>query len=126
MQTLPEYLEMTSTQNLLLWGSRIAGIIVAAFLALFAMDAFNERAGVSALPDFAIHLIPSLLVLAVVAVAWRYQWIGAIAFIGLAALYALAARDRLDWIVVVSTPLLVVGLLFLASWHHRTALNRNL
>jgi hypothetical protein len=119
-------MEMTSTQNLLLWGSRIAGIIVAAFLALFAMDAFNERAGVSALPDFAIHLSPSLLVLAVVAVAWRYQWIGAIAFIGLAALYALAARDRLDWIVVVSTPLLVVGLLFLASWHHRTALNRNL
>jgi hypothetical protein len=126
VQTLPEYTEMTSTQNLLLWGPRIAGIIVAAFLALFAMDAFNERSGVSALSDFAIHLIPSLLVLAVVAVAWRYQWIGAIAFIGLAALYALAARDRLDWIVVVSTPLLVVGLLFLASWHHRTALDRNL
>ena len=117
---------MTSTQNLLLWGSRIAGIVVAAFLALFAMDAFNERPVVSALPDFAIHLIPSLLVLGAVAVAWRYPWIGAIAFIGLAALYALTARERLDWIVVISTPLLVVGLLFLASWHHATTVHRNL
>jgi hypothetical protein len=117
---------MTTTQDLLLWGPRIAGIVVAAFLALFAMDAFNERSVVAALPDFAIHLIPSLLVLAVVAVAWRYQWIGAIAFIGLAAAYAFAARDRLDWIVVISTPLLVVGLLFLASWRSGATVSRNL
>ena len=117
---------MTSTQNVLLWGPRIAGIVVAAFVALFAMDAFNGRPVVSALPDFAIHLIPSLLVLAVVAVGWRYQWFAAIAFIGLAALYALAARQRLDWIVVISTPLLVVGLLFLASWRHRAPVSRNL
>ncbi|HEU4935869.1 MAG TPA: hypothetical protein VFT39_05405 [Vicinamibacterales bacterium] len=114
---------MTSTQNLLLWGPRIAGIVVAAFLALFAMDAFNERSGVSALPDFAIHLIPSLLVLAVVAVAWRYQWIGAIAFIGLAVLYAMMVRGRLDWIVAISGPLLLVGVLFLVSWHHHADLH---
>ena len=123
MQTLPEYLEMTSTQKLLLWGPRIAGIVVAAFLALFAMDAFNERAGVSALPDFAIHLIPSLLVLAVVALAWRYQWIGAIAFIGLAVLYAMMVRGRLDWIVAISGPLVLVGVLFLVSWHYHADLH---
>lgn len=112
---------MTSTQTLLFWIPRAAGIGVAGFFALFALDAFNGQSLVSALPEFAIHLIPSLLVLIVVAVAWRFEWIGAIAFVGLAALYAATARGRLDWIVIVSGPLVVVGLLFLASWRHRVS-----
>jgi hypothetical protein len=110
-------MNMTSTQNLLLWAPRIAGLLVAAFLALFALDAFNETGSfVGALPAFAIHLIPSLLVLMVVAIAWRFEWIGAIAFIALAVLYAVMARGRLDWIAVISGPLVLVGVLFLVSW----------
>jgi hypothetical protein len=112
---------VTSTQTLLFWTPRIAGIFVAGFLALFALDAFNGHSFVSALPEVAIHLIPSLLVLMVVAIAWRFEWIGAMAFVGLAALYAATARGRLDWIAIVSGPLVVVGLLFLASWRHRAS-----
>lgn len=105
----------------LLWLPRISGILVAGFLALFALDAFNDTSFVAALPEFAIHLIPSLLVLTVVAIAWRFEWIGAVAFVGLAALYATMARGRLDWIVAISGPLLVVAALFLASWRQRTS-----
>jgi len=119
-QTLPG-VNVTSTQKLLFWAPRVAGILVAGLLALFALDAFNDRSFVSAWPEFAIHLIPSLLVLIVLAIAWRFEWIGAIAFVGLAALYAVTARGRLDWIVVVSGPLVVVGLLFLVSWRRRAA-----
>ncbi len=111
---------MTSAfQELLLWGPRIGGLSIAGFLALFALDAFNDTSFVAALPAFAIHLVPSLLVLTVVAIAWKFEWIGALAFIGLAALYATTVRGRLDWIIAISGPLLVVGLLFLASWRHR-------
>lgn len=108
---------MTNTsQSLLFWGPRIAGLLLAGFLALFALDAFNEGSFIAALPAFAIHLIPSLLVLAVVAVAWKFEWIGAIIFLGLAFLYAMVVRGRLDWIVTISGPLALVGVLFLVSW----------
>jgi hypothetical protein len=117
-------MNMTSTQNLLLWVPRIAGLLVATFLALFALDAFNETSSfVGALPTFAIHLIPSLLVLMVVAIAWRFEWIGAIAFIALAVLYAVMARGRLDWIAVISGPLVLVGVLFLVSWRQHANLH---
>ena len=115
---------MTNTsQTLLLWGPRIAGLLIAGFLAIFALDAFNEGSFVAALPAFAIHLIPSLLVLTVVAVAWKFEWIGAIAFIGLAVLYAMMVRGRLDWIVSISGPLMLVGVLFLVSWRHHADLH---
>jgi hypothetical protein len=115
---------MTKTsQALLLWGPRIAGLIIAGFLALFALDAFNEGSFVAALPAFAIHLIPSLLVLTVVAGAWKFEWIGAIAFIALAVLYAMVVRGRLDWIVAISGPLALVGVLFLVSWRHHADLH---
>ena len=47
--------------------------------------------------------------------SWRWQWMSALGFIGLAALYA-ARVGRLDWVLLISGPLLLVGLLFLWSW----------
>ena len=105
-----------TSATLLLWAPRIAGILVAAFLGLFALDAFEGRSFVAALPAFAIHLLPSFLVLAVVAAAWKFEWIGAVAFLGLAVLYAVMVRGRIDWIAVISGPLLLVAVLFLVSW----------
>ena len=116
---------MTPTiERLVWWGPRISGLAVAGFLALFALDAFNSTSFFRALPAFAIHLIPSLLVLAVVAVAWRFEWIGAIGFIGLAALYAMRVHGRIDWVAVISGPLVLVGVLFLLSWWYRAAVHR--
>jgi hypothetical protein len=111
-------------EKLVWWGPRISGLAVAAFLALFALDAFSGSASFfEALPAFAIHLIPSVLVLVVVALAWRFEWIGAIAFIALAALYAVMVRGRVDWIVVISGPLVLVGVLFLVSWRYHAAVH---
>lgn len=108
-----------TSATLLLWAPRIAGILVAAFLGLFALDAFDGRSFVAALPAFAIHLIPSFLLLAVVAIAWRFEWIGAVAFLGLAVLYAVMVHGRVDWIAIISGPLVIVGVLFLVSWRYR-------
>jgi len=108
---------MTTTDRLALWTPRLTGILAGLFLGLFALDAFSEGKPLArALADFAVHLIPSLLLLAVVALSWRRPWIGALTFIGLALLYALTmSRGRLDWILTVSGPLFVAGLLFLWS-----------
>lgn len=107
----------TTSGRLLLWSPRILGILVSMFVGLFALDA-------QALPDFVIHLVPAVLLLALVAASWRWEWIGGVAFIGLAVAYAtMMARGHLDWMLVISGPLLVVGTLFLWSWRHHGELH---
>jgi hypothetical protein len=107
----------------LLWASRLSAILVAMFLGLFALDAFEGGSFLAGLPAFAIHLIPSFLVLAVVAIAWKFEWVGAIAFLGLAVAYAVMVRGRVDWVAVISGPLVIVGLLYLAAWRRHGELH---
>ena len=103
-------------QHLLLWSPRILGIAVGVFLSLFALDAFAPgRPLAQASADFAMHLLPAAVVLAIVALSWRRPWIGGMAFLLLAIAYALRV-NRLDWILAISGPLLTVGVLFLWSW----------
>ncbi len=61
--------------------------------------------------------------LTAVAIAWKFEWIGGIAFIGLALLYAMMVRGRLDWVGAISGPLALVGVLFLVSWRHHVGLH---
>ena len=65
--------------------------------------------------DVLVHLLPAILVVVVLAVSWRRQWIGGLAFVALAIAYAVMVRFRLDWIAVISGPLLLVGMLFFWS-----------
>ena len=114
---------MSLKHFLTLWSPRILGIAVSFVLSLFALDAFTSGRPLDrAMADFAMHLVPALAVLAVVAMAWRRPWMGGVTFVLLAAAYALAARSRLDWVLVISGPLLVVGLLFLWSWRSQQRL----
>ena len=106
------------------WAPRLGGLAMAVFLALFALDAVNGQSWTQTVVEIAIHLFPSLLVLALVAVGWKFEWVGAIGFSALAFLYAAMVRGRLDWISVISTPLLLVGLLFCASWRARVVSHR--
>ena len=101
---------------LLLWTPRIAGLAISLFLALFALDAFNGRSFLAALPDFLIHLAPAAVVLAVVALAWRLPLVGAAAFPMLALGYAMMVRWRPDWMAVIGGPLVILGVLFFLSW----------
>jgi glucose-6-phosphate-specific signal transduction histidine kinase len=107
--------------TLLLWSPRVLGILVCLFLSLFALDAFSGGKSVDrAVTDFLIHVAPMLALLGVVALSWRWEWVGGIVFTALALTYAYVARQHLSWIPVVSGPLLAVGVLFLWSWtQHR-------
>lgn len=112
------------TRQVVNWLPRILGIAVGLFVALFAFDAFDRNAATGELvQDFAIHLVPSAVLLVAVAVAWRHPLIGAATFVGLGVFYAIAAQ-RLDWIVVISGPLVMVGMLFAWSGGRQAAANR--
>jgi hypothetical protein len=111
----------TTSGRLLLWSPRILGILVSAFIGVFALDAFSEgKPFLLALPDFLIHLIPAFVLAGLVAASFRRPWIGAVAFIGLAVAYAVTmSKGRLDWMLTISGPLVVVGALFVWSWLRR-------
>jgi len=114
----------TASRNLLLWSPRILGMALCVFIGLFALDAFSGHKPVlQAAMDFTIHLAPALLLVAVVALAWRWEWFGAVAFIGLAIAYGMMVNWRMDWVAAISAPLLVVGALFLWSWRHHAELH---
>ena len=100
-------------------------ILFALFLGLFALDVFGEGLGFfGAAAAFLIHLIPAFLVLIVLAVAWRWEWVGAVAYFFLGVLYLVLAWGKLHWsaYLAISGPLFVLGLLFLLGWHYRAGL----
>jgi hypothetical protein len=99
------------------------GILVSLFIGMFALDAFSPgKRFPDALLEFLIHLLPALLLLTLVALSWRREWIGALAFIGLAILYTITmSKGRIDWVLVIAGPLFLVGLLFMWIWLRRKA-----
>ena len=108
----------------ILWTPRILAILVCLFLSLFALDALeNGKTLGVALPDFALHLAPMLVLLAVVAVSWRWEWVGGLVFTGLGVVYAYVSRDHVSWVLCISLPLLAVGVLYGWNWRRHRELH---
>ena len=106
----------------LTWTPRILCLLFAVLLSLFALDVFGQGFGFwETVLALLMHLIPTGIVLVVLAVAWRWERIGAILFMALGIWYLLTAWGRFHWsaYVVISGPLFLVGVLFLASWLNR-------
>jgi len=116
------------TKNILFWLPRILCILFAIFLSLFAFDIFNEgyevRETVLAL---LIHLIPVIIVVAVLVLTWRRQWIGALLFPTLALAYPVLSRGKQYWMgyLVISGPLVLLGVLFMLNWIYREQLQND-
>ena len=116
-----------AAKRLLYWTPRVLGIAFAAFIGIFAVDVFQK--GVPAWQvalALLMHLLPTFLVLLVLALSWRREWVGGVLFIALGVLYLLWAWNRpfFGWHVVLSiaAPLFLVGVLFLLNWRHRRQL----
>jgi uncharacterized membrane protein len=104
--------------KIIYWLSRVLSIAFVILLSLFALDVFSEYSGWQAAWGFFIHLLPSIFLLAVVLISWKYDLIGAIVFLGFAVFYVLmVGLDRpWSWYATISGPALVVGILFLLTW----------
>lgn len=104
--------------RLLFWSPRVLAIAFAVFLGVFALDVFHEPRGWWEMAlAFSIHLIPSAIVVVMLAAAWRWEWMGALLFTITAGLYAWSVLPRhFDWAVFMGGPLLVIAGLFLADW----------
>jgi len=111
-------------KRLLFWMPRILCILLAVFVSLFAFDVFGEGNSFwKTILALLIHLIPTGIILAVLAVSWRWEWVGAIIFIALGVLYIVMFWGRVKvhhaYLLIIAGPLFLVGLLFLINWLYR-------
>jgi len=117
---------MTSAaRRWLFWTPRVLTILFAGFISIFAMDVFEGHHPLGqVLLALAMHLIPTGVVLVSLAIAWRWEWVGAVLYAGLGVVYVVWAWGRFSWDVyaLIAGPLLLVGLLFLVGWRYRSEL----
>ena len=105
-------------KNFLFWTPRFAGILFILFISLFALDIFDEQLGFwGTIVGLFMHLIPSILLTIALIIAWKWEWVGAVLFIGWVAWYVVSVRGQ-DWVayaIVAGLPAMI-GLFFLAGW----------
>jgi hypothetical protein len=124
-QRQPKQLMKTPLRRLLFWTPRILCLLFAAFISLFATGVFDEGyGGWKTALALLIHLIPTWIVLAVLFLAWRREWVGGLIFVALGAAYLILAWGRFHWsaYLSISGPLFLIGVLFSLSWLYRREL----
>ena len=108
--------------RLLFWPPRILAIVFTGFISMFALDVFGEQLGFwRTTIALVIHLIPTWIMIAAIAIAWRREWVGAAVFGALALLYIAITlpTHHPEWILVIAGPALLVAALFFVDWVKR-------
>jgi hypothetical protein len=110
--------------RLLCRAARIVGIGAIAFLSLFALDVFQPGAPPGpALIGLAIHLIPSIVLVGILVVAWHWPLIGGLLFLAVAFLPFLLLSNTPSVNGMLAAPFALTGMLFIASaivWGRRS------
>ncbi|MBE0696630.1 MAG: hypothetical protein IH586_06875 [Anaerolineaceae bacterium] len=95
----------------LYWIPRGLAILVALFLALFALDVWGmEGTFWLKLGGFLIHLLPTFFILIALAIAWRWEAFGGLLFLALAVFFFLWFHQ----VLIAALPA-VVGIFFLVA-----------
>lgn len=115
------------TRTIIHWSARIISIAAIVFVSLFALDSFaTELSLKEQLVGFAIHMIPSFVLLAILIVAWKWELAGGIIYvlIGLVLSPLLFVYNyrvnhsvgiSLSIILLITFPFLLAGVLFIMS-----------
>ena len=122
---LPQTRIMTISPRLIYWLPRIICILAISFVSIFALDAFDPSLTFwQQLQGFAMHLIPSFILLLILLIAWKWELIGGIIFlligIGLSP-FIFIHNYRMNgslsmslWVIIMITfPFILVGILFI-------------
>lgn len=112
--------------KLLYWSPRILTIIFILFLALFAFDVFEgDKSLIEKLGGFLIHLIPNFVLILILIMAWKNEWIGTIAFALAGIAYIVMAWGKFPFAtyLIISGPLFLIAILFWLNWINRKKLS---
>ena len=114
-------------KKIIYWTPRILSIIFIAFLVLFSLDIFDESLGFwGTVVGLFMHNIPALVLLVVLVISWKREWLGGIVFILAGILYIFLTLKRVpnisiafSWSLIIAGPAFLVGLLFLNDWFRK-------
>lgn len=103
-------------KNLLRWAARILAITAILFISIFALDAFEAgKPWREIAVTLFMHLLPSFVLIAALAVAWRVEWLGGALFVA-AGLSPFFLLSNPKWVnLMLGGPFMLAGLLFVAS-----------
>lgn len=95
------------TKKIIYWAARVLAILFIIFVSIFALDVFGEPNWPLAL---LMHLIPSIVLVILTIIAWKYEQIGGWLFIaaGFASLFFFHFES-----LIVFTPSVIIGVLFI-------------
>lgn len=92
---------------------RILAIVMALFLAVFALDVWEEHSTMLARAEaLFIHLLPSILIVVALLISWKKPRRGAIIFSVLGALYLFNEWGHWRAVGLLAAPLFLIGILF--------------
>jgi hypothetical protein len=101
-------------KTILLWSARILTILYILFISLFALDIFSMGlTGWDVAVGLFMHLLPSIMFILALIIAWRSELVGGIAFLLLGGWFAWRWGETGGWL---SAPLFVIAALFLLFW----------
>ncbi len=115
-----------ASRHFVFWTPRILCLLFAAFISVFALDVFDEHHGFwNTLFALAIHLIPTAILLLILATSWRWEWVGAVLFPALGLFYLIHFWGRFVWFTyaIIAGPLFLLGGLFFVGWLKRAELH---
>ena len=110
------------------WMPRIICILAILFISLFALDSFGPNLTIwQQIGAFLIHLIPTYILIALLIVAWKLEYIGGIIFIiiGLGMSPFIFKHNynmnhsigmSIGIILMITFPFVVAGILFIISY----------
>jgi hypothetical protein len=122
---------MEKKHDFIFWTPRILSILFILFLAMFSLDIFEGNYGFwGTILGLFMHNIPSLVLLIVLLIAWKYELVGAVVFAlaGLAyiAMITLSAISSghfepymISWPLTISGPAFIVAALFFLGWKRK-------
>jgi len=109
------------------WTPRIVSIIFLLFLAIFSLDVFgNGYTFWETVVGLLMHNIPVFVLAIVLWISWKYEIVGAIAFILAGILYTISmliggrlVGYEILYSLIIAVPAFLIGILFWMNWKRK-------
>ncbi len=124
----PNSTKMVKSIQVIHWAPRIICILAILFVSMFALDAFAPDLTIwQQIGGFLIHLIPSFILIAALAVAWKWEFVGGFIFTILSIAFSIAVfllnynrnhfsfSQSLQIALIIAIPFALTGVLFIIS-----------
>lgn len=117
--------------RIIYWTPRIICILAILFISIFALDAFDPNLSIwKQLQDFAMHMIPSFVLLLILLTAWKWELVGGIIFLAIGLVFTPiiymhnynmngSVWISLGVIMTITFPFILVGILFILGHRHK-------